>query len=86
MAIQEVATQEKLEVLDEELDTEIEMLTKGSRSSTQQKDMRKYLASNSGRGSLRQSLLERKAIELLVSLAKHDNVESTATLTKQISS
>ena len=84
LALQEVAIQEKLKILDEELNTEIEMLTKGSGSSTQRKDMRKHLTSNSGRGdreSLRQSLLERKTIERLATLAKKDNVESTATAT-----
>ena len=88
LALQEVAIQENLKILDEELNTEIEMLTKGSESSAQRKGMRKYLTSSSGRGdreSLRQSLLERKTIEHLAYLAKQDNVESTATPTENIS-
>ena len=77
LAIQEVAMLEDLKIEDNQLNTEIEILTSGNRSTPERKTMRKYLSSVTGRENLRQSLLEQKTIEHLSLLANKDELEST---------
>jgi len=69
-----VAEEEKIEVSDSEIDTEIESMTKGD---VQNKDgLQKYLNTPQSREQLEQILITRKTIQRLVEIAKGSTAEA----------
>ena len=64
-----VAEEEKIEVSDSEMDTEIEnMMTKGDAGNRD--ELQKYLNTPQSRESIKQMLLTRKTVQRLVEIAK----------------
>jgi trigger factor len=80
LVLGEVAKQEKIEVIDSEIENEIDGITK-SATDDKKDELRKLLDTPQTRDSIKQSLVTRKTIERLVEIAK--SPEATKTETKE---
>ncbi len=82
LVLGKIAEEEKFEVSDSEIDTEIENMTK---SDVEKKgELQKYLNTPQSRESVKQVLITRKTIQRLVEIAKGSAVEAETTVDSKI--